>query len=229
MLSHRRRVLNGFGSPEAGRLVVAVARVDAAPAIDDDVGTERADDADHVFEDLVAPDFFRFGGRFGVAKIFGACEIEFHAVAARGGQQFLRADQAELGSLFGAKGVLSAFAAGEGKKGDVGVESASEIGEDGGGFIVGMRGDVEDAGGDAGAVDGFDGFREARAGAGSGGKLRARTRGNQQAGYKNGQPSRQQNASHILLDNHLRMASQLADRLRVRQTAKDPFTRAQTI
>ncbi len=170
--------------------MVAMSRVDAAPVVDDDVGAEGADDADHVFEDLVAPDFFGFGGSFGVAKIFCAREVKFDAIAARGGQQFLCADEAELRGLLGAEGVLSAFAAREGEKGDVGVESAGEIGEDGGGFIVGMRGDIEDAGGDASRVDGFDRFRKTRAGAGSGRELRAGTRGSEQGTDQNNQPSR---------------------------------------
>src|SRR5208337_205626 len=151
---------DGFGGPEAGELVMAVAGVDAAPVVDDDVGAEGADDADHVFEDLVAPDSFGLFGSFGVAEIACAREIELHAIAASGGEQFLRADKAELRSLFGAESVLAAFAAGNGEQGYIGMEPAGEIGEDGGAFIVGMRGDVEDARGDAGAVDGFDGFGE---------------------------------------------------------------------
>jgi len=153
---------DGFGGPDAGQLVMAVAGVDAAPVVDDDVGAEGADDADHVFENLVAPDFFGFFGRFGIAKIASTGEIELHAIAAGGGEQFLRADEAELGSLFGPKSVLTAFAAGEGEQGHIGVKPASKIGEDGGAFIVGMRGDVKDARGDAGAVNGFDGFGETR-------------------------------------------------------------------
>src|ERR1700676_1334272 len=102
----------GFRGPNAGELVVAVAGVDAAPAVDDDVGAEFADDADHVFKDGVAPDFFGFLGSFGEAKILGAGEIKFDAVAAGGGEKFLGADEAELRSLFRAEGVLAAFAAG---------------------------------------------------------------------------------------------------------------------
>src|SRR5437879_8130439 len=109
---------------------MAVAAVDAAPAVDDDVGAEFADDADHVFEDGVAPDFFGFFGSFGEAEILGAGEIEFHAVAASGGEKFLGTDEAELRSLFGAEGVLAAFAARDRKERDVGVKAAGEIGED---------------------------------------------------------------------------------------------------
>jgi hypothetical protein len=73
--------------------------------------------------------------------------------------------------LFRTKGVLSAFAAGEREKSYVSVEPTGEIGEDGGGFVIGMRGDIKDAGGDARAVDGFDGFGKSGACAGSGRKL----------------------------------------------------------
>ena len=68
---------------------------------------------------------------------------------------------------------MAAFAASESEQRDVGVETAREIGEQSGGFVVGMRGDIEDARGDACAVDGFDGFREAGACSWSRGKLRA--------------------------------------------------------
>ena len=37
--------------------MVAMARMDAAPVIDDDVGAEGADHADHVFQDL-SPQIF---------------------------------------------------------------------------------------------------------------------------------------------------------------------------
>src|SRR6267378_1732781 len=124
---------------------MAVASVHAAPAVDHDVGAEFADHADYVFEDGVAPDFFGFFGSFGEAEIPGAGEIEFDAVAASGGEQR-----------------------------DVGVEAAGEVGEDGAAFVIGMRGDVEDARGDAGGVDGFDGFGQAGAGTGSGRELRVR-------------------------------------------------------
>ena len=163
---------NRFGSEEAGGLMMAVATVNAAPIVDDNVGAEVPNDTDHVFDDLIAPDFFGFFGGFGKAEVTSACEEEPHAITACGSEQFLGADEAELRSLFGAECVLAAFAAGEGEKSDVGVEATSEISEDGGGFVVGMRGDVENACGDAGAVDGFNGFGEAGTGAGSGGKLR---------------------------------------------------------
>src|SRR5258708_22522857 len=100
---------------------MAVASVDAAPAVDHDVGAEFADDADHVFEDGVAPDFFGFFGSFGEAEIPGAGEIEFDAVAASGGEKFLSAGEAELRGLFGGGRGLAVFAPGGGGHHDVGV------------------------------------------------------------------------------------------------------------
>src|SRR5258708_740248 len=149
---------------------MAVASVYAAAAVDHDVGAEFGDDADHVFEDGVPPDFFGFFGSFGEAEIPGAGEIEFDAVAAGGGEKFLSADEAELRGLFGAERVLAAFAAGDGEQRDVGVEAAGEISEDGAAFVIGMRGDVEDARGGAGGVGGFRGFGEGGGGAGGGGE-----------------------------------------------------------
>src|SRR6202008_3708203 len=50
--------LHCFWCPDARELVMAVTCVHPAPMVDNDVGAERADDANHVFEDLVAPDLF---------------------------------------------------------------------------------------------------------------------------------------------------------------------------
>ena len=52
-------------------------------------------------------------------------------------------------------------------------EPARQVGKHSCGFVIGVRGDVKDARGDAGGINGFDGFGKARAGAGSGRKLRA--------------------------------------------------------
>src|SRR5258705_12910566 len=124
---------------------MAVASVDAAPAVDHDVGAEFADHADHVFEDGVAPDFFGFFGSFGEAEIPGAGEIEFDAVAASGGEKFLSADEAERRGLFGAERGLAAFAAGDGGQRDVGGEGAGGGGGDGAAFVLRMRGDGDEA------------------------------------------------------------------------------------
>src|SRR4029077_16947425 len=73
---------------------------------------------------------------------------------------FFGADDAERAALFRADGVLSALAAGDGEESDVGIQAVRKIGEQTRPFIVGMSGDEEDARGDAGLVDGFDGFGE---------------------------------------------------------------------
>ena len=85
-----------------------------------------------------------------------------------GGEEFFGADDAEFGALFGADGVLSALAAGDGEEGDVGIEAAREVGEEAGPFVIRVRGDEKDTGGDAGFVDGFDGFGEGLSGGGNG-------------------------------------------------------------
>ena len=90
------------------------------------------------------------------------------AVEVAGGEEFFGADDAEFGALFRADGVLSALAAGDGEEGDIGVETAREISEEAGPFVVGVRGDEEDAGGDSGTVDSFDGFWEGLSGGGNG-------------------------------------------------------------
>src|SRR5580698_4313009 len=131
---------------------MSVAAMHATPAVDDDVGTIGADDAHHFSENCIAPDFFRFLGRFRESKIWRTSKKEFYAVASRGGEQFLRADQSQLRRLLRSEIVLSAFTASESEQRDVGVESAGEIGEQGGGFIVRMRSDIENARGDACAV-----------------------------------------------------------------------------
>src|SRR5580704_16196434 len=63
--------------------------------------------------------------------------------------------------MLGTEVVLSALAASKSEQRDISVQSPREISEQSGGFVVGMRGYIEDACGDAGAVDSFDGFRKA--------------------------------------------------------------------
>src|SRR5438552_14486035 len=99
--------------------MMAVASVHAAPAVNYNSGAEAADHADHIFDDLIAPDPFRFLRRFREAKIFGSREVEPPAVAACGRQQFLCADQPELWRLFGPKVVLSALAARQREQSDI--------------------------------------------------------------------------------------------------------------
>ncbi len=91
--------------------MVAVTGVHAAPAVDDHGWPECAYDLNHVLQNFVAPDSFRFLGSFGIAEILCAREKEFDAVSARGRKQLLRADETELWSLLRAEVVLPAFAA----------------------------------------------------------------------------------------------------------------------
>src|SRR5258705_11479596 len=85
--------LHSFCREEACGLMVAMSAVHSTPPIDDDVRAEAANDADHVFENLVAPDFFGFLGSFRIPKVFRAREIESYAVPACGGEKLLRSNQ----------------------------------------------------------------------------------------------------------------------------------------
>ena len=159
---------DGLRRENSAFLMMSVAAVNASPAIDDDLRAERANHADHVFERDAAPDFSRLLGSLHVARVHGAGEKLADAVMFVGGEEFFGADDAEFGALFGADGVLSALAAGDGEEGDVGIEPAGEVGEQAGPFVVRVRGDEKDAGGDSGFVDGFDGFGEGLGGGGDG-------------------------------------------------------------
>src|SRR4029077_9367150 len=177
-----RRKLYGFWREKPGGLMVTVPRVRAAPPVDDHRWPEGADDFDHVLQDFVAPNFFCFLRSFGIAEVFCASEKEFDTIAARGGEQLLRADEAELWSLLRAKIVLSAFAARERKERDFGVEAAGEIGKHGAGFVVGMGSDVKDPRGYTGVFDGFHCFW----------KSRARARGWRELGFGSGDKDQKQ-------------------------------------
>src|ERR1700682_1623970 len=107
--------------------MVAMSAMHSAPPVDDHVRAEAANDADHVFENLVAPNFFCFIRSFRKTKIFGAREIKIHAVPARGGKKLLRSNQPELRRLFRSEVVLPAFPAGQGKQRHVGMQPAREI------------------------------------------------------------------------------------------------------
>ncbi len=159
------RKLHSFWREKAGGLMVAVTGVNATPTVNDDRWPEGANDFDHILQNFVAPDFFCFLWSFGIAEVFCASEKEFDAVAARSGEQLLRADETQLRGLLRAEIVLPAFAACERKERDFCMEAAREIGKHGGGFIVGVRSDVEDARSHAGVLDGLHCFRKAWTGA----------------------------------------------------------------
>src|SRR6516162_1204431 len=167
---------DGLGCKDPGGLMVPMTGMHPAPVVDNDIGTERTHDADHVFDDLVAPDFLGFLGSLREAEVPCACEVKLYTVATRGGEQFLSPNKTKLWSLFGPESVLAALAACQREQGDVGVKSAGEIGQHGGAFVIRVRGDVEDAGRDACGVDSLYGLSQTGAGAGSGRKLRGRLR-----------------------------------------------------
>src|SRR5438132_13054357 len=133
--------------------MMAVPAVHTAPAVNNNIGAESTDPPDHIFQDLVAPDPLRFLCSLRKTKIFSPRKVQPHAVAARRRQQFLRADQSELWRLFGAKIVLSALAACQGKQRHIGMQSASKIGEHRAALVVRMRGHIEDPRGDTSPLD----------------------------------------------------------------------------
>src|SRR3981189_2466730 len=144
--------------------MMSVAPVHAAPAVNHNVGAKSADYADHVLENLVAPDLLRFLGRFRIAKIFGSREVELHAISPRCRQQFLCTDQSQLWRLFGAEVILTTFAACQGEQRDIRMEPACKIGKRRSAFIIRMSRHVEDSGCNSGVLDRFDGFRQAGSG-----------------------------------------------------------------
>src|ERR1700747_261693 len=83
-------------------LVMPVATVNAAPSVDDDLRAECANHSHHVFERYAAPDFSRLLGRLHVAGVHRAGEKLADAIVLVGGEEFLGANDAELGALFGA-------------------------------------------------------------------------------------------------------------------------------
>ena len=150
---------------------MAVASVNTAPAVDDDVRPKGANHAHHVRKYSVTPNSLGFFRRFGEAKIRRASEEKLNAVTASCGEQFLGADQSELRRLLWAKIVLAAFAARKSEKRDIGMKAAGKVSEKGGGLVVWMRGDVQNAGRNSRGVDGLDRFRKSGARTGRGRKL----------------------------------------------------------
>ena len=106
-----RSHLHGLRRQQPCGLMVPMSCVCVPPIVDDDVRPIRAHHAHHVVQDLIAPDFHGFFRRLRVAEIRCVCKKELRSIAARGCQQLLRANQAELRSLLRPEGVLAAFAA----------------------------------------------------------------------------------------------------------------------
>src|ERR1700741_4461215 len=107
--------------------MVAVTGVTSTPSVDHYGRAEDTNDFDHVLKNLVSPNSFGLFGSFGIAKIFRASEKQFDAITPGGGEQLLRTDEAELGSLLGAEIILAPFAASKGKERDVSMESPRKI------------------------------------------------------------------------------------------------------
>src|SRR5580704_6320249 len=112
--------------------MVAMPAMDAAPAVDHDVGPIRANHTDHFAENRVAPNLFRFLGRFRKAKVRRASKEKFYAVAARGREKFLSTDQTELRRLLRPQIILPAFAARERQQSNICMEAAGQISEQSG-------------------------------------------------------------------------------------------------
>ena len=95
---------------------------------------------------LIARPFLqRFVGGFRKAEIDGAREVLLGTVDAMLGQQFLRADHAELVALLRADQVLAAFAARQRKIRRADVTASRQIRQQRVVFVVGMRRDHHDA------------------------------------------------------------------------------------
>ena len=168
--------MHGLRREQSRGLMMTVASVHPTPAINYNIGAESTDHADHILKDLVAPDPFGFLRRLRKAKVFSASKEKPHAVASGRRQQLLRADQSKLRRLFGAKIVLAALAARQGKQRHIGMQSASQIGEHRAALVVRMRGHVKDPRGDASLLDCLDGLRQAWAGTRHRRKLRVTPR-----------------------------------------------------
>ena len=135
----------GFLAEDGRRLVlpVSVARR-AAEAEQDHVRPVAADHPHHVRQNAVVSPFLqRLVGGARESEIDGAREELLGAVDLPRGQQFLRADDAELRALFGADQVLAAFAARQRKVRRAHVPAAREVGEHGGALVVGVCRDVQ--------------------------------------------------------------------------------------
>src|SRR5260370_19174741 len=109
--------------------MMSVAAVHATPAVNHKVRTKFADHTDHIFEYLVAPDPLRLFRCLRIAKIPGSRKVQPHAVSACCRKQFLRADQAKLRRLFGAKIVLTAFVERQSQTRDIRMQSPSKTSE----------------------------------------------------------------------------------------------------
>src|SRR5262249_49806120 len=115
-----------------GRVVAVGAAGPGGKARNNDVGPEGANDAHHVAQDLLpVPDSEGLGVILGNAKVEGPGEELACAVQTPGGEQLLRAEDAEGFAELGAEQVLPAVAAGDRKVGGAATAAAREVGEKG--------------------------------------------------------------------------------------------------
>ena len=91
----------------------------------------------------MVPEAEGFLGGFGITEIDGAGEKLPAAVDLAGGEQLLRAQEAELFAEVGAEFVLAAVAAGKREVAGAIAATAGEVGDDLGVLVVGGGGDLE--------------------------------------------------------------------------------------
>src|SRR5947208_4571759 len=170
--------LERLARQHAGDLVVTVpvARRTGEDG-NDDLGSKPPHYLEYVAEQRVAgPEAQGFVDRLGIAEVVRAREELAGAVDPPGGEQLLRADDAELGAELGADQVLSPFAAGERQIGHLSAEPPGEEGDQIRVLVVGVRPDHEDALVGAELLQGAGQRRDAT-GAGRGELSRGRTGG----------------------------------------------------
>ena len=136
---------NAAAGEDAGGLVMRAGGGLVRPVRDDGDGAQQADLPHQLADDLVlVPDAESFFHRLRVAEVHRAEEAHLSAVASGG---LLKLAGAHPGHLVGELRpvlVLPALAAGHRQDDDAAVEAAGEVGEDGGAFVVGVGGDVDD-------------------------------------------------------------------------------------
>src|SRR5215469_9513227 len=137
--------LYGLRRNDSGRLVLAVSGMNSAPLVDDDVRTERADDADQILL-----------GALRKTKVRSARKEELHAVSLRSAIKFVRAQNLESGAKLRPNRVLAAFSARCRAKSDRISEAARQVRKHAGTLIIRVRCNVEDARGNSRVIDCVD-------------------------------------------------------------------------
>lgn len=192
----------GFERERGGRGVLAVGRGGRGEeAGDEDVGAERADDANDVGEDGVAvPNAEGFVDIFRETEIEGAGEELVAAVDPAGGEEFVGADETECGAELGSDEILAAVPAGERQIAGAIAAFAGEVGDKAGVFVVRVGGDVENRGGFAEGAKFVGDVAGGEAGRGAGGCSREDGRDRKQRGEGTAPPGaegRKKRADHL--------------------------------